>query len=196
MSGGHVGVDSGGVIVRGRIVGAGVAVLLATGCGAEAEPVAVPPPAPIAIDVAAASSGGACRLLDFGVIEQHAGFRFDVAAASETGDSHTCVVRAEQATLPELALTVTETSIDAATFTADVVPEKATKVTGLGQKAYRRTTSAKGALGPVAEVGWLAAEGRLATLRYTAPPDTAKSDADKLTDALIALAKQLDTRAL
>jgi hypothetical protein len=184
------------VIVRGRIVGAGVAVLLATGCGAEAQqPVAVPPPAPVVVDVAAASSGGACRLLDFGVIEQHTGFRFDVAAASETGDSHTCVARAEQATLPELALTVTETSIDAATFTADVVPEKAAKVTGLGQKAYRRTTSAKGALGPVAEVGWLA-EGHLATLRYTAPPDTAKSDADKLTDALITLAKQLDPRAL
>ncbi|MER5337266.1 hypothetical protein [Micromonospora sp. NPDC002717] len=183
--------------MRGRIVGAGVAVLLATGCGAEAaEPVAVPPPAPIAVDVAAASSGGACRLLDFGVIEQHAGVRFDIAAASETGDSHTCVVRAEQATLPELTLIVTEASIDAATFTADVVPEKAAKVTGLGQKAYRRTLSAKGAFGPVAEVGWLATEGRLATLRYTTPADTAKADADKLADALIALAKQVDIRAI
>ncbi|SCL50647.1 hypothetical protein GA0070606_1668 [Micromonospora citrea] len=183
--------------MRGRIVGAGVAVLLATGCGAEAdEPVAVPPPAPIAVDVAAASSGGACRLLDFGVIEQHAGFRFDVAAASATGDSHTCVVRAEQATLPELTLTVTDSSIDAATFTADVVPDKAAKVTGLGQKAYQRTTSAKGAAGPVAEVGWLSPGGRLATLRYAASPDTAKPDADKLADALVALAKQLDIRAL
>ena len=182
--------------MRGRIVGAGVAALLATGCGAEAEPVAVPPPAPVAGDVTAASSGGACRLLDFGVIEQHMGLRFDVAAASETGDSHTCVVRAEQATLPDLTLTVTETSIDAVTFIADVVPEKTAKVAGLGQKAYRRTTSAKGALGPVAEVGWLATEGRLATLRYTSPRDTAKADAEKLADALIALAKQLDTRAI
>ncbi|MCX4385953.1 hypothetical protein OG777_03305 [Micromonospora peucetia] len=180
--------------MRGRIVGAGVAALLAAGCGAEAEPVAVPPPAPVMVDVAAASSGGACRLLDFGVIEQHAGFRFDVAAASRTGDSHTCVVRAGRAALPELTLSVTETSIDAATFTADVVPEKAAKVSGLGQQAYRRTTSAKGALGPVAEVGWLATEGRLATLRYATPRATDNTDAENLTTALIALAKQLDTR--
>ncbi|MER7415659.1 hypothetical protein ABT346_02535 [Micromonospora peucetia] len=182
--------------MRGRIVGAGVAALLAAGCGAEAEPVAVPPPAPVAADVAAASSGGACRLLDFDVIEQHAGFRFDVAAASETGDSHTCVVRAGRAALPELTLTVTETSIDVATFTADVVPEKAAKVSGLGQRAYQRTTSAKGALGPVEEVGWLAAGGRLATLRYATPPDADKAAAESLTTTLIALAKQLDTATL
>ncbi|MEV4661368.1 hypothetical protein AB0J85_05410 [Micromonospora echinofusca] len=180
----------------GRIVGAGVAVLLVTGCGAEAEPVAVPPAAPVAVDVAAASSGGACRLLDFGVIEQHAGFRFDVAAASRTGDSHTCVVRAGQATLPELTLTVTETSIDAATFTADVVPEKAAKVSGLGQKAYQRTTSAKGASGPVVEVCWLAAGGSLASLRYATPDATDRSEAEKLTSALVTLARTLDTRAL
>ncbi|MEU4778143.1 hypothetical protein [Micromonospora sp. NPDC023633] len=180
--------------MRGRMVGAGVTVLLVTGCGAEAEPVAVPPPAPVA--VAAASSGGACRLLDFGVIEQHAGFRFDVAAAGATGDSHTCVVRVGRATLPELTLTVTETSIDAATFASDVVPEKAAKVSGLGQRAYRRTTSAKGALGPVVEVGWLAAEGRLATLRYATPGDAGKAEAEKLTTALVALARQLDTRAI
>jgi hypothetical protein len=184
------------VIVRGRIVGAGVAAMLAAGCGTEAEPVAVPPPVPVAADVAAASSGGACRLLDFDVIEQHVGFRFDVAAASETGDSHTCVVRAGRAALPELTLTVTETSIDAATFTADVMPDKATKVSGLGQKAYRGTASAKGAAGPVAEVGWLDAEGRLATLRYAIPRGTDNTDAENLTTTLVALAQQLDTRAV
>ncbi|MEH1101100.1 hypothetical protein [Micromonospora sp. CPCC 205561] len=182
--------------MRGRMVGAGVAVLLVAGCGAEPEPVAVPPAAPVVVDPVAASSGGACRLLDFGVVEQHAGFRFDVAAASATGDSHTCVLRAGRETLPELTLTVTEASIDRATFTADVVPERAGRVTGLGQQAYRRTTSAKGALGPVVEVGWLAAEGSLATLRYATARDTARADAEKLTDALVTLARKLDTRAL
>ncbi|MFI7514815.1 hypothetical protein ACIBVK_15145 [Micromonospora echinofusca] len=182
--------------MRGRMLGAGVAVLVVAGCGAEAEPVAVPPPAPVAVDVAAASSGGACRLLDFGVIEQHADVRFDVAAASATGDSHTCVVRAGQDALPELTLTVTRTSIDAATFTADVVPERAAKVPGLGQRAYRRTVSAKGGAGPVAEVGWLAAEARLVTLRYATARDTAKADAERLTEALVTLAGQLDVRAL
>ncbi|MFG1778294.1 hypothetical protein ACGFIR_10715 [Micromonospora sp. NPDC049051] len=182
--------------MRERILGAGVAVLLVTGCGAETEQVAVPPAAPVAVDVAAASSGGACRLLDFGVIEQHAGVRFDVAAASATGDSQTCVVRVGREALPELALTVTKTSIDAATFAADVVPEKAAKVSGLGERAYRRTISAKGDVGPVAEVGWLAAEGRLATLRYATARDADKAEAEKLTTALVALAQGLDTRAI
>lgn len=42
--------------MRGRIVVAGLAGLLVSGCAAEAEPVAVPPQAPVALDVSAASS--------------------------------------------------------------------------------------------------------------------------------------------
>lgn len=182
--------------MHGRSVVAGVAVLLAAGCAAEAEPVAVPPPAPVSIDVPAASSGGACRLLDFAVIEEHAQVRFDVAAASARGDSHTCVVRSGTASLPELTLTVTETSIDPTTFTEDVVPAKATKVTGLGQKAYRRTGAAAGGHGPVAEVGWLAGGGRLATLHWTSPKGTDRGAVDDLVTGLVELAKKVDTGAL
>ncbi|MEV4200632.1 hypothetical protein [Micromonospora globbae] len=182
--------------VRARTWLAASAVLLTAGCASEREPVALPPPAPIALDVPAASSGGACRLLDFAVIEQHVNVRFDVAAASERGDTHTCVVRAGQATLPELTLTVTETSMDKATFAADVVPDSAGKVTGLGQQAYRRTTGAAGGHGPAAEVGWLSTDGRLATLRWTTPKGTARSAAEKLVAGLTALAKTVNTRAL
>ncbi|MFC0508670.1 hypothetical protein [Micromonospora costi] len=182
--------------MRGRIVVAGLAVLAVPGCGAEREPVTLPPPAPIAVDVAAASSGGACRLLDFRVIEQHVKVRFDVAAASERDDTHTCVVRAGGATLPELALTVTETSMDKATFAADVVPDSAAKVSGLGQQAYRRTTGAASGHGPVAEVGWLSTDGRLATLRWTTARGTAKGAVDKIATELPALGKKINTRAL
>lgn len=182
--------------MHGRSVVAGVAVLLVAGCAAEAEPVAVPPPAPISIDVPAASSGGACRLLDFAVIEEHAQVRFDVAAASARGDTHTCVVRSGTATLPELTLTVSETSIDPATFTEDVVPEQAAKVSGLGQKAYRRTGAAADGHGPVAEVGWLAGGGRLATLSWTSPKGTDRDAVDEFGTALVALAKKVDIRAL
>ncbi|MFC5923111.1 hypothetical protein [Micromonospora vulcania] len=182
--------------MRARIVVAGLAGLLVSGCAAEAEPVAVPPPAPIAVDVAAASSGGACRLLDFTLIEEQLKVRFDVAAASERDDTHTCVVRAEHATLPELALTVTETTIDKATFASDVTPDKAAKVTGLGQQAYRRTIAAAGGHGPVAEVGWLATDGRLASLSWTSARGTERSAVDKLAGDLAALAKKVDTRAL
>ncbi|WP_406067362.1 hypothetical protein [Micromonospora sp. NBC_01638] len=182
--------------MRGRIVVAGLAGLLVSGCAAEAEPVAVPPPVPIAVDVAAASSGGACRLLDFTVIEQLAKVRFDVAASSEQGDTHTCVVRAGGAPLPELTLSVTETTIDKATFAADVMPDKAAKVTGLGQQAYKRTTAAASGRGPVAEVGWLANDGRLATLSWTGARGSERTVAEKLTGDLAALAKKVNTRAL
>lgn len=125
--------------MRARIWLAVLAVLLAAGCAEEAPTVAVPadPRPPVA--VAAASSGGACRLLDFAVIAEHTGGEFDVAAATERGDTHTCVVRAAGAVLPELTLSVTETSIDAATFTLDVQPSGATKITKLGKAGYRRT---------------------------------------------------------
>ncbi|MFG1886058.1 hypothetical protein [Micromonospora sp. NPDC049102] len=182
--------------MRARIVVAGLAGLLVSGCAAEAEPVALPPPAPVALDVSAASSGGACRLLDFAVIEQVVKARFDVAAASERDDTHTCVVRAERAALPDLTLSVSETTIDKTTFGADVVPAKATKVTGLGQQAYRRTAAASGGHGPVAEVGWLATDGRLAILTWTGARNAERTAADKVAGDLIALAKKVDTRAL
>ncbi|MGK5444427.1 hypothetical protein ACSNN7_21760 [Micromonospora sp. URMC 105] len=172
------------------------AVLLTAGCGAQPRPVAVPPVEPVTVEVAAASSGGACRLLDFAVIEEHTGVRFDVAAASDKGDTHTCVVRSGSAALPELTLTVTDTSIDVATFNADVLPGGTTKVSKLGQVAYRRTLAKTAKQGPVAEVGWLATEDRLATLRWTCAPRAAKAEAEELTGKLVALAKKINTRAM
>ncbi|TDC75637.1 hypothetical protein E1193_25205 [Micromonospora sp. KC606] len=180
--------------MRIRLCLAVSAVLLtATGCADAPAAVPVPPVEPLTIEVAAASSGGACRLLDFAVIEEHTGVRFDVAAAGDRADTHTCVVRAGAATLPELTLTVTDTSIDAPTFNADVLPRGAAKVTKLGQVAYRRTVAKNG---PVAEVGWLAAEGRLATLHWTCEKGTAKAEVEELTGKLVELAKRIDTRSL
>ncbi|MEU5720357.1 hypothetical protein ABZ783_00830 [Micromonospora sp. NPDC047738] len=172
------------------------AVLLTAGCAAEATPVALPPAAPAPVEVAAASSGGACRLLDFGVIAKHTGVRFDVAAAVEQGDTHVCVVRAERKLLPELTLTVTETSIDTSGFTQDVLPRGATKVSKLGKIAYRQKLPKSGKTGPGAEVGWLATEGRLATLRWTCPAGTDPAEAEQLTGKLVNLAKAVDTRRL
>ncbi|MFU8850709.1 hypothetical protein ACNAW0_06955 [Micromonospora sp. SL1-18] len=182
--------------VRARIWLAASAVLLTAGCAAEATPVALPSVAPRPVEVAAASSGGACRLLDFEVIAEHTGARFDVAAAVERGNTHTCVLRAETALLPELTLTVTETSIDKSGFTQDVLPRGATKVSKLGEIAYRQKLPKKGKVGPGAEVGWLATEGRLATLRWTCPLGTDPAEAEKMTGKLVNLAKAVDTRQL
>ena len=179
-----------------RIWLAGVAVVLTAGCATQAEPVAVPAAEPVTVEVAAASSGGACRLLDFAVIARHTGVRFDVAAASERGDTYTCVVRAEGAVLPELALTVTDTSIDKSTFATDVLPDGAEKATNLGRIAYLRTLPKTGTVGPSAEVGWLATEGRLATLRWTCPPGTDKATAEAVAGKLVNLAKAIDTRGM
>ncbi|WBC14688.1 hypothetical protein O7600_26930 [Micromonospora sp. WMMA1998] len=181
--------------MRARTWLAASAVLLATGCADEAAEVAVPADRP-PVEVAAASSGGACRLLDFAVIAEHIGATFDVAAATERGDTHTCVLRAQAAVLPELTLSVTETSIDTSTFTLDVQPRGAAKVTKLGKIAYRRTLPKSAKAGPVAEVGWLADEGRLASLRWATPKGTATAEVEKTTGKLVALAKVLDTRKL
>ncbi|MFI9642275.1 hypothetical protein ACIG87_19795 [Micromonospora sp. NPDC051925] len=183
--------------MHGRIWLAGVGVLLTTGCGAsEVDPVRLPAGEPAAVEVDAASSGGACTLLDFAVIEEHTEIRFDVAAASDRGDTRTCVVRATDANWPELTLTVTDTSIDVPTFTADVLPDGATKVTKLGQAAYRRTGAKTAGHGPTAEVGWLATEDRLATLRWTCPPDDDRATAGEVAGRLVDLARKLDTRSL
>lgn len=93
-------------------------------------------------------------------------------------------------------LSVSKTTIDKTTFGADVVPDKAAKVTGLGQQAYRRTTAATGGHGLVAEVGWLATDGRLATLTWTGARAADRTAADKLAGDLVGLAKKVDTRAL
>ncbi|MGC4895864.1 hypothetical protein [Micromonospora sp. DT31] len=170
------------------------AVLLAAGCADDASPVAVPAASRPAVVAAAASSGGACRLLDFAVIAEHTGGAFDVAAATDRGDTHTCVVRARGAALPELTLAVTDTSIDATTFAADVRPRGAAKVTKLGKTAYRRTLPKAAGTGPVAEVGWLAAGDQLVSLRWTSPRGTAPAEVEKTGGKLVALAKVVDTR--
>ncbi|MFU8871352.1 hypothetical protein [Micromonospora sp. SL4-19] len=182
--------------VQARIWFAGAAVLLTAGCAAEAPRVAVPAAEPSTVEVAAASSGGACRLLDFGVIAKHTGGQFDVAASVERGDTHTCVVRAEGALLPELTLTVTDTSLDTSSFTMDVQPRGAKKVAKLGKIAYRQTLPKTGKVGPSAEVGWLATEGRLATLRWTCPRGADEAEAEQVAGTLVNLAKAVDTRRL
>ncbi|MEU3455991.1 hypothetical protein ABZ671_20705 [Micromonospora sp. NPDC006766] len=182
--------------VDARIWLAAAAVLLTAGCSAETPPVALPTVAPVPVEVVAASSGGACRLLDFGVIAEHTGTRFDVAAAVDRGDTHTCVLRAGAALLPELTLSVTETSIDAPGFTQDVLPRGATKVNKLGKIAYRQHLPKSGKAGPVAEVGWLATEGRLATLRWTCSHGSDAAEAEKIAGKLVNLAKVVDTRQL
>jgi hypothetical protein len=149
------------------------------------------PPAPV-VQPPAASAGGACILWDYNGIEQQLGVRFDVAAAGQVDDTSTCVVQSQGATRPDLVLSVVEqTPADAALYTAELMPAKATKVKKLGKAAYRLVSPASGDDGPVIEVGWLTADRQLMTLRFTFGTDATTADATEMAPKLVDLAHAL-----
>ena len=182
--------------MRARLCLIGAGLLMLAGCGADSDEnrPAVPAP-PAAVDLPASAPGGACELLDYPVIEEITGARFDVSAASRLRDTRTCVVRAEEVARPDLALSVTDTSAAVADFKADVVPSGGSALSGLGKAAYRLTVApAKGA-GPAVEIGWLSGKGQLIILRYGFAPGQSKADADEFAPKLLALAKKIDAQA-
>lgn len=177
---------------RLSLLGVGAAVLIGGCTEASAQgpqPVpAIAPPAP----PAAADAGGVCELLDFVVISQTLGTRFDVAAATRQDETHTCVLQATGASRPDLVLTLTPTAVDAEVFGDSVTPEGGRKVTGLGKAAYRHMIEAGSGHGPGVEVGWLSADNRLITLRYVFPAKAPESKAATIAPKLISLAKKVD----
>lgn len=155
-----------------------------------------PPPAPPAIEVPASAAGGACRLLDYPMIEEATGMRFDVSAATTQRKTYTCVVQTQEASRPDLALSVTATSADASIFADEVVPDGAKQVKGLGKAAYRRTLASGKGHGAGVEVGWLSGDGRLMYLRYTFASGQDKAAAEEFAPKLVTLAKKIDTSSL
>ncbi|MEV1287031.1 hypothetical protein [Micromonospora sp. NPDC049679] len=177
--------------MRTRLWAIGVGSLLLTGCGAEAE--AKPHrPAPIVDDVPASAAGGACYLLDFGMIEQTTGSRFEVSVATQQEQTFTCLARGKTEARPDLVLSVTATSADAAIFKDEVVPRGAQQVKGLGKAAYRVVVPAVKGQGPGVEVGWLTGDDRLMSLRYTLAQGQDQTSAAELTPKLVTLAEQID----
>ncbi len=172
-------------------------VLLAlAGCSADQPVSADPGPAVPAARPPAAAAGGACILLDFGLIAEKLGVTFDVAAADQAQDASTCVVQREGASRPDLMLSVVErTSADGPMFLAELKPAKAAAVPGLGAAGYRLLTGGSGAAGPVVEVGWLTKNAQLKTLRFTFEAGAPTDRADQLAPRLVELAKALDSTA-
>ena len=148
--------------------------------------------APIRTNFPAATAGGACTLFDYGKIEKAIGTRFDVAAASQNGQTTTCVVQAEAAELPDLALTISKTTADADIFESDITPEKgATAVKGLGLAAYQAPVAPAKGSGAGLEICWLTKDKRLMSLRYTVAPDS-PAPPKSMTAKLVTLAKQVE----
>jgi hypothetical protein len=170
----------------GAVAAAGVA-----GCTKAAAEVP-PPRSPMATQWPASVAGGACQLLDYATIDAAIKVRFDVAAASQQGKTYTCVVQHSDASRPDLMLAVTASTADPAVFRSTMVPAKAQSVSGLGKAAYQARIAASKTQGPGVEVGWLSADKRLITLRFTFPPDAGSAEVNAMSGGLVNLAKKVD----
>jgi hypothetical protein len=171
---------------------AAVAAAGVAGCTKAAAQAPPPPASLVATEWPASVAGGACQLLDYATIEATTKVRFDVAAASQQGKTRTCVVQHSDASRPDLMLAVTATTADPSVFRSTVVPDKAKAVSGLGKAAYQARIPASRTQGPGVEVGWLSAEKRLVTLRFTFPPGAGAAEVDAVASGLVNLAKKVD----
>lgn len=168
-----------------RLVSIAAVVALA-GCGA---PGKLPAPLPAPSVVPAANAGGACQLLDFGLLERMLGAHYTVAAAAGKETTLTCVARTVSAPYPQVTLSVAPSIADVAVFQSMIKPKDSVVVEGLGKVAYRMTLPPAEGAGPGLEVGWLAANARLLWLRVTVPSG---GNTDELALRLVVLAQEID----
>jgi hypothetical protein len=135
-----------------------------------------------------AAAGGACRLLDYDVVAERLGTRFDTAGAGKADSTLTCALTQQGRDYPDLTLAVTPTRADKDIFDASIRPDGAVTVPDLGRVAYRLSVRADGDAGPAVEVGWLSDKNQIVILRYTFPPGAPQQAASDLTPGLVALA--------
>jgi hypothetical protein len=181
--------------VRSRLIAlaAAAGVIALAGCtDDEPAPAAARPVEVVAQP--AASAGGACILWDYQFIEEKIGVAFTVAASDTVDDTSSCVVRTEAAEAPFLVLTVVATTTaDAELFTETLMPDRATKLKGLGKAGYRLVGKPSGSTGPTVEVGWLSEAEQLQSLKFTFPKDAPGDSVTEMSARLVDLAKAMDT---
>ena len=154
---------------------------------------AAAPPHPVSVAPAAAA-GGACQLLDWAMIKSSLGLTFAVAAAAEQGDTYTCVTQGRGASLPDLMLAVTATTVDANVYTSTVQPKGAAPVAGVGKVAFSLIVSES--FGWTLEIGWLAGNSRIIDLRLRLPKSEPPANATAMLPKLVDLAKKVDLSSL
>jgi hypothetical protein len=182
--------------LRSRLIALGVAgALVLTGCTDETPAPAAQPPVQM-VEQPAASAGGACILWDYAFIEEMTGVRFTVAAGDHVDDTATCVVRTEFAEAPYLILAVSDDVVaDADTFADTLMPDRATKVKGLGVGGYRLVGKADRGVGPTIEVGWLSKADQLQTLKFTFAAGADDAAVRAMTSRLLTMARTMDSVA-
>ncbi|GAB7050791.1 hypothetical protein [Catenuloplanes indicus] len=180
--------------MRNRLMAVTLGLMLAvTGCNNGETPESSGPPVKARVDDAQAEiAGGACELLNFGVVHDFLDVEFNVSAAGEQKETITCVLQQGDAPWPDLSLAVSETSADPAIFASDVKPDGAEAVKGLGKAAYQIVSDSTKEHGPSAEIGWLSSNGRILMLRYTFAKDQQKAAATDIAPILVDMAKDLD----
>lgn len=188
---------------RFRVIGAGLLTLLA-GCSGQAaatvpapdggaEPTQVPlvAPFPEVTRPPAAEAGGACELLDYQTIEESIGIRFEVAAASTHQKTRTCLLRPAAERLPDLIVSVSDTTATASIFADDIAPVGAKEIDKLGQAAYwvPIKPDPDTGYGAALEVSWITGEKKLINLRYTFAPGDDELSAVEVAPKMVALAR-------
>jgi hypothetical protein len=169
------------------------ALLALAGCADTAKPDKQASPSSTTRTMAAADAGGACLLLDFDKTNETLKTAFDVAAAGQSGETYTCVLRAVKAEYPMLTLAVTATNADVGVIQSSAVwPKGAVHVGDLGQVAYRANLGAAGDHGPGVEVGWLSGNQRLIIVRVQVAAGAALPDYQPV----VALAKTVDATSV
>ncbi|MEV7623021.1 hypothetical protein [Actinoplanes sp. NPDC089786] len=178
--------------MRSRLLTLGVVVatLAVTGCNAKDDARVVLPPIEV-VEPPAASGGGACILWDYAFIEEMIGVRFTVAAGSQVDNTATCVVQTEEGPEPSLLLTVSDSSATAELFNDDLIPDKATKLKGLGVAAYKQEIKASKTAGPSYEIGWLSEGHQLQSLRFTFTKAAKPAAVADMGAKLLAMAKTM-----
>ncbi|WP_432987010.1 hypothetical protein [Dactylosporangium sp. CA-233914] len=144
----------------------------------------------------AAAAGGACQLLDYGMVNAKLGLNLSVAAGASMDNTFTCVLQAAGASYPDLVLSVSTTTIGADVFGSNIQPKDAQPVQGLGVAGYQMPTPAAGKAGPGVEVGWLAGNKRIIQLSLRFAPGTGDDKAAEAMPKLVELAKLIDLSSL
>jgi hypothetical protein len=141
-------------------------------------------------------AGRACQLLDYDVVADALGTRFDTVGGATVNGTFTCAMTQAEHAFPDLTLSVTGSAADEVIFTATMVPSGSQVVKGLGLAAYQAEVDPAGTGGPGVEVGWLSAKARLMALRYTFPVGTAAAQVDDMGAHLVTLARHIEQTPL